>query len=61
TLSYVGHATHWDAQEEEGDPASGSYLCRYLLDGSVRAVVSIGRDRDSLRAQIAMRHAIGAS
>ena len=61
TLSYVGHATHWDALEEEGDPASGNYLCRYLLDGSVRAVVSIGRDRDSLRAQIAMRDAVSAS
>ena len=58
TLSYVGHALHWDALEEEGDPASGSYLCRYLLGGRVQAVVCIGRDLDSLRAEIAMQRAV---
>jgi 3-phenylpropionate/trans-cinnamate dioxygenase ferredoxin reductase subunit len=56
TLSYVGHAAQWDAIEEEGDPVSGSYLARYLLGGRVQAVVSIGRDLDSLRAELAMQN-----
>ncbi len=55
TLAYVGHAARWDAIEEDGDPARGSYLARYLQDGRVQAVVTIGRDRDSLQAELAMQ------
>jgi 3-phenylpropionate/trans-cinnamate dioxygenase ferredoxin reductase subunit len=57
TISYVGHAAQWDALEEDGDPERGDYLCRYLQDGRVLAVASIGRDRDSLRAEVELQHA----
>ena len=62
TISYVGHAAQWEALDEEGDPAQGDYLCRYLQDGQVLAVASIGRDLDSLRAEVSLLHtASGAS
>ena len=62
TIGYVGHAAQWDALEEDGDPERGDYLCRYLQDGRVLAVASIGRDIDSLRAEVELLHAVaGAS
>ncbi|SCC92355.1 Pyridine nucleotide-disulfide oxidoreductase, FAD/NAD(P)-binding domain protein (fragment) [Thiomonas sp. X19] len=54
-LNYVGHAQQWDRVEEEGDPASGSYLCRYFQGGRLLAVASLGRDLDSLRVEAAMQ------
>ncbi len=57
TIGYVGHAAQWDALEEDGDPERGDYLCRYLQDGRVLAVASIGRDLDSLRAEVELLHA----
>ncbi|NNM63429.1 MAG: FAD-dependent oxidoreductase [Burkholderiales bacterium] len=54
-LNYVGHAQQWDRVEEEGDPATGSYLCRYFQGGRLLAVASLGRDLDSLRAEAAMQ------
>ncbi len=59
-ISYVGHATQWDAVEEDGDPDRDDYLCRYLRGGRVLAVASIGRDRDSLVEQAKMEAAIAA-
>jgi hypothetical protein len=56
-INYVGHAQQWDRVEEEGDPASGSYLCRYFQGERLLAVASLGRDLDSLRAEAQMQAA----
>jgi 3-phenylpropionate/trans-cinnamate dioxygenase ferredoxin reductase subunit len=54
TIGYVGHAEQWDRVEVEGDPAKLDCTVRYLLDGRVLAVATIGRDRASLEAHAAM-------
>jgi len=59
-ISYVGHATQWDAVQEDGDPDRDDYLCRYLRGGRVLAVASIGRDRDSLAEQARMEASFAA-
>jgi len=56
-INYVGHAVDWDALEIEGDVRGRDCLVRYRKGGQVRAVASIYRDVDSLRAEIAMEHA----
>ncbi len=57
SVSYVGHAEAWDAIEESGDPLRGDYLCRFLKEGRVLAVASVGRDLDSLREEMALQKA----
>ncbi|MBW4048495.1 MAG: FAD-dependent oxidoreductase [Proteobacteria bacterium] len=57
SVSYVGHAEVWDAIEESGDPLRGDYLCRFLSQGRVLAVASVGRDLDSLREELALQKA----
>ena len=53
-IDYVGHAGAWDATEIDGDLASGRALVRYRRAGELTAVASIGRGRDSLRAERAL-------
>jgi NADPH-dependent 2,4-dienoyl-CoA reductase/sulfur reductase-like enzyme/nitrite reductase/ring-hydroxylating ferredoxin subunit len=50
TIRYVGHAESWDAIEEIGSVAARDAEVRYVKDGKVVAVATIGRDLDSLRA-----------
>jgi NADPH-dependent 2,4-dienoyl-CoA reductase/sulfur reductase-like enzyme/nitrite reductase/ring-hydroxylating ferredoxin subunit len=50
TLNYVGHAEHWDRIEIDGSIQDHDCTLRYLADGRVRAVLTIFRDRESLRA-----------
>lgn len=57
-ISYVGHAEHWDALEIEGDVARGDCTVRYVANGQVMAVATVGRDRASLDAERAMERAI---
>jgi 3-phenylpropionate/trans-cinnamate dioxygenase ferredoxin reductase subunit len=57
-INYVGHAQQWDRVEEDGDPASGSYLCRYFQGTRLLAIASLGRDIDSLRAEATMQAAV---
>lgn len=53
-LSYVGHAERWDAIDVEGDIAGGNCKLTYRQAGTALAVVTMGRDRESLEAEAAM-------
>jgi NADPH-dependent 2,4-dienoyl-CoA reductase/sulfur reductase-like enzyme/nitrite reductase/ring-hydroxylating ferredoxin subunit len=54
SISYVGHATKWDAIEVEGSIAENSAVVSYRQDGRIAAVATIFRDRESLEAELAM-------
>jgi NADPH-dependent 2,4-dienoyl-CoA reductase/sulfur reductase-like enzyme/nitrite reductase/ring-hydroxylating ferredoxin subunit len=54
SINYVGHAPDWDALSIEGDIAARDCLVRYRRNGEVRAVASIFRDIESLRAEVAL-------
>lgn len=56
-INYVGHATSWDELVIEGDISRKDCLVRFLRDGRSLAVVSIGRDKESLQAEVAMERA----
>lgn len=51
TLNYVGHAEEWDQIEIEGRIPDRDCALRYWKDGRVLAVLTIGRDVESLRAE----------
>jgi hypothetical protein len=53
-ICYVGHAEKWDEISVEGDIAAKDCLLRFKRDGRMLAVVSIFRDIESLKAEIAM-------
>ena len=55
-INYVGHAESWDQIEVDGDIAARDCLLRYKRQGRVRAVASIYRDLESLKAELAMEH-----
>ena len=50
TLNYVGHAEHWDHIEIDGSIQDHDCTLRYLAGGKVLAVLTIFRDKESLRA-----------
>jgi apoptosis-inducing factor 3 len=52
TLNYVGHAERWDALELEGDPERRDCRVTYRRGKQVLAVATIGRDLESLRAEL---------
>jgi NADPH-dependent 2,4-dienoyl-CoA reductase/sulfur reductase-like enzyme/nitrite reductase/ring-hydroxylating ferredoxin subunit len=54
TLNYVGHAERWDRIEIDGSIQNHDCTLRYLADGRVLAVLTIFRDKESLRAAVAM-------
>jgi NADPH-dependent 2,4-dienoyl-CoA reductase/sulfur reductase-like enzyme len=54
TINYVGHAVEWDAIDIDGDLAGGDCAARFRRQGRTLAVATIGRDRDSLRAEVAL-------
>jgi NADPH-dependent 2,4-dienoyl-CoA reductase/sulfur reductase-like enzyme len=49
-INYVGHAERWDAIEVSGSIAGRDATVGYRAGGRIVAVVTIYRDRDSLRA-----------
>jgi NADPH-dependent 2,4-dienoyl-CoA reductase/sulfur reductase-like enzyme len=53
-INYVGHAETWDEIAIDGDIAGKDCLLKYKSGGRVRAVASIYRDLDSLKAELAM-------
>lgn len=59
TISYVGHAPQWDRCEVSGDPAAGDCAVAYWQGGRKLAVATLGRDLDSLRAEVAFEAAGG--
>lgn len=56
SINYVGHALKWDELVIEGEIASKDCLLRFKDRGDTRAVASIFRDVDSLRAELAMEN-----
>ncbi len=52
TISYVGHAEHWDKLELEGNLASRDAKLTYWRGERRLAVVTVGRDRASLEAEV---------
>jgi len=53
-INYVGHASHWDRTEIDGDPRARDCRVSYWQDDSLRAVVTIGRDKEALEAEVEM-------
>jgi NADPH-dependent 2,4-dienoyl-CoA reductase/sulfur reductase-like enzyme len=53
TLSYVGHAPVWDRIETRGSLAKKDFAAAYVKDERILAVVTVGRDLLSLRAEAA--------
>ena len=59
-LSYVGHAAKWDRVEIDGSLAAKDCTVTYRQSGRKLAVLTIGRDRDSLSAEIELEKTIAA-
>ncbi|HTS83457.1 MAG TPA: oxidoreductase C-terminal domain-containing protein, partial [Myxococcaceae bacterium] len=59
TFSYVGHAARWDAARVEGRLEERSCRLELSAGGKVLAVVTVGRDRESLEAEVALARAGG--
>jgi NADPH-dependent 2,4-dienoyl-CoA reductase/sulfur reductase-like enzyme/nitrite reductase/ring-hydroxylating ferredoxin subunit len=53
-INYAGHAEAWDAIEIDGSLEAQDATVRYQLAGRTVAVVTIGRDRESLSAELRM-------
>jgi NADPH-dependent 2,4-dienoyl-CoA reductase/sulfur reductase-like enzyme/nitrite reductase/ring-hydroxylating ferredoxin subunit len=60
-LSYVGHAGQWDRIDIDGRLEARDCTVTYRHGGRKLAVVTIGRDRDSLAAEIELERMIAAS
>jgi NADPH-dependent 2,4-dienoyl-CoA reductase/sulfur reductase-like enzyme len=54
SIRYVGHAEKWDETRIEGDFAHRNCLVRFRREGRDLAVATVERDRESLRAELAM-------
>jgi len=54
TINYDGHAERWDRIEIDGDVAARDCTARYWRGERLLAVVTIGRDRASLEAEVGL-------
>ena len=54
SIQYVGHADRWDETRIDGDVAKMDCAVSYLKNGKRRAMATINRDRENLRAEIAL-------
>jgi hypothetical protein len=54
TVNYVGHAERWDSTDFAGSFAAKDFRISYKGAGRVLAVATVGRDRDSLEAELSM-------
>jgi 3-phenylpropionate/trans-cinnamate dioxygenase ferredoxin reductase subunit len=59
TIGYVGHAERWDRIDIDGDPAARDCTASFWQDSRKAAVVTVGRDLDSLRAELAFERERG--
>jgi NADPH-dependent 2,4-dienoyl-CoA reductase/sulfur reductase-like enzyme/nitrite reductase/ring-hydroxylating ferredoxin subunit len=57
TIRYVGHAERWDSAIVTGDLSARDGRVDFHVDGRLAAVATVGRDRDSLEAEIAIGNA----
>jgi apoptosis-inducing factor 3 len=58
TVNYVGHAESWDAVRIDGSLDARDATITYERSGRTRAVATISRDRDSLKAERDMEIAL---
>ena len=56
-LNYVGHARKWDEARIDGSPEARDCRVQLVSGGRVRAVVTLGRDRQSLEAEVSLARA----
>ena len=61
TLSYVGHARQWDRVEIDGSIGERDATVNYWRGGRKLAALTIGRDLDSLGAELELERTIAAS
>ena len=54
TISYVGHAAHWDSCQIQGSLAKRDACAAYRRKNKIVAVATVGRDRLSLQVEAAM-------
>jgi NADPH-dependent 2,4-dienoyl-CoA reductase/sulfur reductase-like enzyme len=54
TIRYVGYAERWDSIVVEGEVAKRDCAVAFKKDGRTLAVATIGRDRENLRAEVAL-------
>jgi 3-phenylpropionate/trans-cinnamate dioxygenase ferredoxin reductase subunit len=54
SINYVGHAERWDDLRVDGDVAAGDCKVSYVLAGKTLAVVTVGRDRANLEAEVSL-------
>jgi NADPH-dependent 2,4-dienoyl-CoA reductase/sulfur reductase-like enzyme len=52
TINYVGHAAKWDAIERSGDLDRQDCTLRFIRGGRLQAVATVGRDLESLHAEV---------
>ena len=58
TVNYVGHASTWDRIDIDGSVAARDCTLRYVKNDRLVAVATIGRDIESLKAELEMENGI---
>jgi apoptosis-inducing factor 3 len=58
-ILYVGQAENWDRVEIDGRVEARDCRVTYCRAGRVRAVATIGRDAENLRAEVELEGTIG--
>jgi NADPH-dependent 2,4-dienoyl-CoA reductase/sulfur reductase-like enzyme/nitrite reductase/ring-hydroxylating ferredoxin subunit len=56
TVNYVGHAEHWESAEVDGSFAARDFSISYRGANRLLAVASVGRDRQSLEAELMLEN-----
>lgn len=56
SIDYLGHAEHWDRIDVDGDIVARDFIATFLQGGKKLAVVSTGRDRETLLAEVALEN-----
>jgi len=54
SIDYVGHAERWDSVTVEGDLEAKNVAVRFLKGGKLLALATVGRERQSLAAELEM-------
>ncbi len=57
SIRYVGHAEKWDDVRIDGSIDAGDYSVSYRRGGKTLAVATVGRNRESLEAEVRMERA----